>query len=290
MARMPELPEVETVCRGLTPHLLGRRIDGCLVREPRLRWPVQAALLAAQTAGRTVVGLRRRAKYLLIDLCPLASGDGVGTDAARTVLVVHLGMTGWLGLRRPEEPRKHDHVLFPLDNGQVLCFNDARRFGSVHVLPAAGEASHRLFSHLGAEPLDEVAFDAAGLRAACRGRTCTIKERLMDASVVVGVGNIYACEALHRAGISPRLPAGGLSGPRAARLVQAVRTTLLDAIANGGTTLRDFLNADGLKGLFAPRLRVYGRAKEPCKACAAPIRRIVLGGRSTYFCPRCQPR
>lgn len=292
---MPELPEVETVCRGLRRVLPGRRIVGCQVREPRLRWPVDSAALSAFACGTTIVGLRRRAKYLLIDVAPSAVAFR-HPPTARGALIVHLGMTGWLGLRPESPPRKHDHVLFRLDDGHALCFNDARRFGSIHTVAPADEGSHKLLAHLGAEPLDAAVFTGDYLHARCRHRRVTIKERLMDATCVVGVGNIYASEALFRAGVHPRMPAGALSRPRAARLVAAVRDTLQDAIERGGTTLRDFLNADGLVGLFAPRLRVYGKQGAPCPCsgrrpvCPGTVRRSVQGGRSTYYCPRCQTR
>lgn len=301
---MPELPEVETVRRGLLRVLPGRRITRCQVREPRLRWPVDEAALSAFACGATIVDVRRRAKYLLIDLAASAASGPAAVPAApeathpslRGALMVHLGMSGWLGLRQPSPPRKHDHVLFQLDDGRTLCFNDARRFGSIHAVAPAAEPQHKLLVHLGAEPLDAAAFTGEYLHARCRGRGVTIKERLMDATCVVGVGNIYASEALFRAGVHPLMRAGALSRPRAARLVQAVRATLRDAIERGGTTLRDFMNADGLVGMFAPRLRVYGKHGAPCprtghrSACAGTVRRCVQGGRSTYYCPRCQTR
>ncbi|HET6344654.1 MAG TPA: bifunctional DNA-formamidopyrimidine glycosylase/DNA-(apurinic or apyrimidinic site) lyase, partial [Myxococcota bacterium] len=237
---MPELPEVETVRRSLLPHVLGARIDAVRVADGRLRWPVDVPGLTRAVAGRRITGVRRRAKYLLFDL------------EAETVLMVHLGMTGRLGIVPADRlGLPHDHVIFELEGARQMRFNDARRFGLVEVYPAAVEAEHPRLKHLGVEPLDATAFTGASLQAGTRGVKKPIKNFLMDAAQVVGVGNIYASESLFAARIRPTLPAGRLSRPRCDRLVDAVRATLEHAIAQGGTTLRDFQNAEGEAGYFA---------------------------------------
>jgi formamidopyrimidine-DNA glycosylase len=274
---MPELPEVETVRRSLLPHVVGARIDAVRVADPRLRWPVDVPSLTRAVAGRRILGVRRRAKYLLFDL------------EAETVLMVHLGMTGRLGIVPADRlGLPHDHVVFELEGARQMRFNDARRFGLVEVYSAAAEAQHPRLEHLGAEPLDAAAFNGASLYASTRRVKKPIKNFLMDAAQVVGVGNIYASESLFAARIPPTLPAGRLPLHRCARLVDAVRTTLEHAIAQGGTTLRDFQNAEGEAGYFAIALQVYGREGQPCVACGAPILRAVQAGRATFFCPRCQ--
>lgn len=272
---MPELPEVETTRRGLKALLSCRRIARAVVREARLRWPVPSDL-DARVAQRTVRAVHRRAKYLLIEL-------------DRGWLLLHLGMSGSLRvIDAATPPEVHDHLDLVLDNGQVLRLRDPRRFGSVHWIDRSPEC-HPLLAHLGAEPLSE-AFDADYLHARLAGKRVAIKQALMDSRIVVGVGNIYASEALFRAGIRPTLAAGRLSRPRGARLVEAIRDTLSDALAAGGTTLRDFRNSDGLPGYFQLETRVYGRAGEPCRACGTTIRQARQGQRSTYWCPRCQAR
>lgn len=282
---MPELPEVESVRRSLAPHLVGRRLEQFTLHAPKLRWPLDAKALQSHVRGRTVAGLRRRAKYLLIDL--VAAPAAPVTD----VLAVHLGMTGWFGLVAGDVPRRrHDHVEFSLDDGRSLRLYDPRRFGALFCFAAAEERVHVRLAHLGPEPLDDAAFNGPVLHATSRNVQRNIKALLMDATCVVGVGNIYASEALYRAGVDPRLRAHALSRPRAVRLAEAVRATLREAITLGGTTLRDFRNAEGSAGFFAPRLLVYGRAGEPCRTCATPVRRLVMQGRSTYFCPGCQRR
>lgn len=270
---MPELPEVETTRRGIEPHLCGVRVCEVIVRRRDLRQPVSATLAAIE--GRRVTGVRRRSKYLL-----LAVDDG-------STLLIHLGMSGSLRLAEPSQPwRTHDHLALTLANGKQLRFHDPRRFGLV--LRLTGEPlAHPLLAKLGPEPLDG-GFTASHLAAACAKRAVAIKLVIMDATVVVGVGNIYASEALFRAGIRPQTAARRVSLARLTRLVAAVRAVLAEAIAAGGTTLRDFLQSDGQPGYFKQRLLVYGRQGEPCRVCGSAIRHAVLGQRATYWCPQCQ--
>jgi formamidopyrimidine-DNA glycosylase len=270
---MPELPEVETTRRGIEPWLVGRRIERLVVREWRLRWRVPRSL-PARVAGATIRAVGRRAKYLLL-----------ATDAG--TLIWHLGMSGSLRILDADTPALvHDHVDLVLDSGRCLRFNDPRRFGSL--LHASGDpARHRLLASLAPEPLTE-AFDPAELWRRARGRRASIKSLLMDSRLVVGVGNIYASEALFRAGIRPGLAAGRVSRARMAALVAAIREVLEEAITVGGTTLRDYVNPAGMPGYFAQRLFVYERAGKPCRRCRTPIRQFTQGNRSTYWCPRCQ--
>ena len=269
---MPELPEVEVTRRSLTPQLAGRTISGAEVREPRLRWPVSAEV--RRLAGRTVRGLARRAKYLLLDC-----GDGT--------LILHLGMSGSLSVvAKGTPPAKHDHVDL-LFGDRVLRLRDPRRFGAVLWARGAPEA-HPLLAHLGIEPLSS-ALDAARLHALTRRHRAAIKLFLMDARRIVGVGNIYAAESLFLAGIDPRLPANRVTLAQAGKLVAAVKRTLRAAIKAGGSTLRDFA-VNGRSGYFQNRYWVYGREGERCRRCRAPVRRVVQGQRSTFFCPRCQKR
>jgi len=271
--RMPELPEVETTRRGVAPHVVGRRVAGVAVYDPRLRWPVPPDL-PQRLVGRTVDAVDRRSKYLLFRL---ASGT----------LLVHLGMTGSLRVfRRAPARRPHDHVDIVLDDGTVLRYNDPRRFGAM--LWVAGPADeHPLLAGLGPEPF-AAGFDADYLWHATRARSAAIKVALMDNGLVVGVGNIYANESLFRAGIRPALPAKRVSRARLARLVDAVRSVLTEAIAKGGSTLRDYVDASGEPGYFQLDYFVYGREGEPCRVCGAPIRMRRLGGRASFHCPRCQ--
>ena len=283
---MPELPEVESVRRSLAPHLVGRRIAALEAHVAKLRWPLDEASLRRCALGRTVAGLRRRAKYLLVDLV-----DASDSAAAPTVLAVHLGMTGWLGLVAATATRRpHDHVSVTLDDDRVLRLYDPRRFGAMFSFAAADEAKHPRFRALGPEPLDVDAFDGEVLYAASRKAARYVKTLLMDAHCVVGVGNIYASEALFRAGVHPHLSAKRLSRVRAASVAAAVRQTLHEAIELGGTTLRDFSDAEGVRGTYAPRLLVYGRAGLPCRRCGATVRRMVSHGRSTFYCSGCQRR
>jgi formamidopyrimidine-DNA glycosylase len=271
---MPELPEVETTRRGLEPHVTGVTIREVIVRRTDLRQPVSAGL--AQLEGQGITGIRRRAKYLLLDIA-----DG-------TTVLIHLGMSGSLRVVAPAaEWRKHDHVAFTLATGRQLRFHDPRRFGLVLHLTGPQPLAHPLLAKLGPEPFAE-AFTAAYLKAACATRGCAIKLVIMDNPVVVGVGNIYAVEALFRAGIRPLAPANRLSLPRLGKLVAAIRTVLNEALESGGTTLRDFLNSDGAPGYFKQRLNVYDRQGEPCRTCGAAIRHAVVGQRATYWCPKCQ--
>lgn len=269
---MPELPEVETTRRGIAPHLVGRRIEGLVVRQARLRWPVPRSLSRA-LAGREVLAVRRRAKYLLIDV---AGGSAI----------VHLGMSGSLRvLARDAPPRAHDHVDLALAGGALLRYNDPRRFGCWLWQPRG--RTHALLEGLGPEPLSDD-FDGDHLWRRSRGRTVPVKAFLMDQSIVVGVGNIYAAEALYAAGIAPTRPAGRVSRGRYGALAAAVRAILARAIERGGTTLRDFLNPDGAPGYFEQELMVYGRGGEPCRACGSAIVSRVIGQRASFSCPRCQ--
>ncbi len=269
---MPELPEVETTRRGLAPHLLERRIHGVILRRPDLRWPIPAEV-ERELPGQRIDGVRRRAKYLLLDT---AAGSAL----------LHLGMSGSLRVLPGDTPlRAHDHVDISLDNGRLLRFNDPRRFGCLLWQPV-GE-THELLRGLGPEPLDE-AFDGDYLFARSRGRSAPVKTFLMDQRIVVGVGNIYAAESLYRAGISPTRAAGKVSRGRYAALAGAARDILAHAITRGGTTLRDFLNPDGAPGYFEQELSVYGRGGLPCRGCGAPLREASIGQRASVWCPRCQ--
>lgn len=268
---MPELPEVETTRRGIEPHVVGRRITGVIVRERRLRWPVEAGLEKA-LIGAYFLGARRRAKYLLLD-CE------TGT------LMVHLGMSGSLRvLTRDEPPMFHDHIDIILDSGNSLRYNDPRRFGSFHWLQSD---NHPLLNHLGPEPLLDD-FDAQWLYDKSRGRRASVKQFLMDGKIVVGVGNIYANEALFLAGIRPDRAAGRIALIRYKALVDAVKQILNAAIQQGGTTLRDFVGGDGKPGYFAQRLNVYGRGGQPCRWCKSALKEIRQNNRATVFCSGCQ--
>lgn len=272
---MPELPEVETTRAGIEPHLVGQTIRAVTVRETRLRLAINPGV--SGLAGAKVFSVKRRAKYLLLDL---------GADGT---LLIHLGMSGGLRVVSPDVAwKKHDHVALELASGQQLRFHDPRRFGIfLHLTSEEDPAKHSLLASLGPEPFDP-AFDIAHLKRLLAKRTTPIKVALMDNKVVVGVGNIYASEALFRAGILPTRPANKVSVVRLGKLVEAVRAVLSEAIAQGGTTLRDFLREDGSPGYFRQQLFVYDRAGEPCRVCSTPIRHAVLGQRSTYWCPRCQ--
>jgi formamidopyrimidine-DNA glycosylase len=271
---MPELPEVETVRRGLAPHLIGRRLLGARIREGRLRWPVPDDL-DVRLAGRAMVKLERRGKYLIL-----------GLD--RGHLILHLGMSGSLRLAEAGTPvGKHDHLDLILEGGYLLRYRDPRRFGAV--LWSENPETHPLIAALGVEPLDP-AFDGAWLYAASRGLRAPVKSWLMDAHVMVGIGNIYANEALFHAGLHPLLPAGKLTRPRCIRLAAAIRDTLSRAIAAGGSSLRDFVDGHGKPGYFQQTYYVYGREGEPCRNCGTAIRLTRLSGRATSFCPNCQKK
>lgn len=270
---MPELPEVETTRRGIAPHLTGHAVADVIVRHPQLRWPVPRGL-AGKLRGCVVQAVERRAKYLLLRF-------------AHGTLILHLGMSGSLRLVDADAPvGKHEHFDLVLDTGRALRLTDPRRFGAV-LWTRDEPAQHELLRDLGPEPLGED-FDAGYLYRATRQRKTAIKQFIMDSKIVVGVGNIYASEALFRAGIHPSRAAGALSQERCARLVAAIKEVLREAIRQGGTTLRDFTGGDGKPGYFAQQLRVYGRAGEPCTACGATIKQTRHGQRSTYYCPRCQ--
>lgn len=276
---MPELPEVETTLRGLSPHLGGQQIKHVIIRNPQLRWPIPGNL-PALLPGLRIHKLERRAKYLLLDC-------GSGT------LILHLGMSGSLRVLPANTPaEKHDHFDLILTNGTLMRLRDPRRFGAVlwHPEPTENQrdiAQHPLLAKLGPEPLLE-GFNATHLYRATRKRSAAIKLVIMDSHVVVGVGNIYASESLFHAGIRPQLHAGKLSQPRCARLVQTIRETLSASIAQGGSTLRDFTDSNGKPGYFQQSYTVYGRTGEPCRVCGSLIKQIVQGQRSTFYCPTCQ--
>ena len=269
---MPELPEVETTRRGIAPHLTGRIVRELVVRQRALRWPVPKAL-AAHLRGQRIASVERRAKYLLLHTEPGA-------------VIVHLGMSGSLRVLAPDVAlRTHDHVDLVLDSGRLLRFNDPRRFGCWLWQPAG--RTHELLRDLGPEPLGD-AFDGDYLFARSRGRRGPVKNFLMDQGIVVGVGNIYAAEALFRAGIAPQRAAGRVSRERYVALAGHVRDILAHAIARGGTTLRDFISPDGLPGYFEQELAVYGREGEPCRSCGSNLRAVRLGARQSVYCPSCQ--
>ncbi|MGS1005097.1 bifunctional DNA-formamidopyrimidine glycosylase/DNA-(apurinic or apyrimidinic site) lyase [Burkholderia glumae] len=274
---MPELPEVEVTRRGIEPFVTGRRVRRVDVRTAMLRWPVPDNLAAALEA-REVLRVERRGKYLLFEV-----------DAGW--FIVHLGMTGTLRVLpggEPPEARKHDHIDWVFDEC-VLRFRDPRRFGAVlwHAREAGDIHRHPLLTSLGVEPFSPL-FTPELLFRRTRGRTVSVKQALLAGDIVVGVGNIYASESLFRAGIRPTTAAGRVSLPRYQRLAEAVRATLADAIERGGSTLRDFVGSNGESGYFQLDCFVYDRAGEPCRVCGTPIRQIVQGQRSTYFCPNCQ--
>lgn len=271
---MPELPEVETTRRGIAPYLIGRRIIGVEVRNPRLRWPI-APDLEATLCGQRIHAVTRRAKYLL-----LAADTGQ--------LLLHLGMSGSLRISPPEQAyKKHDHVQWCLEEGIAMRLHDPRRFGCVLWLSGEHSATHPLLAGLGPEPLED-AFDAAYLYQYTRSRTMPIKVLIMNARCVVGVGNIYASESLFMAGIRPGTAATRLSKAQCARLVTAIKTVLQAAIAQGGTTLRDFVREDGQHGYFRQQLQVYQRDGQPCHLCHSLIKKTVHGQRASYYCPVCQ--
>jgi formamidopyrimidine-DNA glycosylase len=269
---MPELPEVETVVRGLAPVLEGARLTSVVARRPDLRWPLPADL-GQRLEGSTILSVSRRAKYGLI-----------ATDRGDTLLF-HLGMSGRFRLD-PESLLPHDHVILETA-GHRLAFHDPRRFGSLHLVATAKAQAHPLLARLGPEPLSD-AFTAAHLAQAAAGRLTPVKSLLLDQHVVAGIGNIYACEALFRAGINPARKAGFIATARLDRLVAALKTVLAEAIAAGGSTLRDHAQLSGDLGYFQHRFQVYGREGQSCPVCGTGIRRRVQAGRSTFACPHCQ--
>jgi formamidopyrimidine-DNA glycosylase len=269
---MPELPEVETTRRGISPHISGKCVSGVIVRNPSLRWPVSRRL-AAELTGQTIQSVERRAKYLL-----LRTGRGTA--------IIHLGMSGSLRIVEPGRlPGKHDHVDILFEDC-ALRLTDPRRFGSLHWTRRPPE-QHRLLCELGPEPLGPT-FSGDYLYRVSRGRKVAIKQFIMNSHVVVGVGNIYANEALYMAGINPRRAAGRIGRQKYLLLDEVIREVLSDAIAEGGTTLRDFVNGNGEPGYFRLQLNVYGKAGEPCISCRARIREIRQGQRATFYCPVCQ--
>jgi formamidopyrimidine-DNA glycosylase len=273
---MPELPEVETTRRGLAPHVVGQTIRAVIVRNPALRWPVPPQLAKILPGGR-IERIERRAKYLLLRI----EGKKPGW------LILHLGMSGSLRIVQASEPAGvHDHFDLVLNNGRAMRLRDPRRFGAV-LWTEDDVLAHPLLAQLGPEPLSD-AFTGDYLYAETRSRSAAIKLVLMDAHLVVGVGNIYASEALFEAGINPKLPARRLGRERLARLAKTVKDTLARAIQAGGSTLRDFVGATGEPGYFQQQYFVYGRTNEPCRRCRQAIRQIRQGQRSTFYCARCQ--
>lgn len=286
---MPELPEVETVRRGLLPAMEGALILRADIRRPDLRWPFPPDM-AGRLTGARVIALRRRSKYLLADL-----------DTGES-LIIHLGMSGRMvvsGLDAPHVPgvfhhdhpaaEKHDHVIFDMENGARVTFNDPRRFGAMDLCATAALDQHKLIAGLGPEPLGN-GLNAPYLTAAFKGRRSPVKAALLDQRILAGLGNIYVCEALHRAGISPLCATGNIGAASIGKLVQAIRETLDLAIIAGGSSLRDYRQADGSLGYFQHSFRVYDREGEACVTpdCTGEIRRLVQSGRSSYYCPICQ--
>lgn len=282
---MPELPEVETVRTGLEPVMTGRVIAQADVRRPDLRWPFPQNM-AQRLTGQRIERLRRRSKYILADL---SSGE---------TLLIHLGMSGRLLIdgaqtarfeQAHSAPGKHDHVILTMDSGTRITFNDPRRFGAMDLMETATAEAHRLLASIGPEPLSN-AFSVETLVAAFKDRRAPVRALLLDQRVVAGLGNIYVAEALWRAGIAPMRPAGRISRARLERLTAAIRETLRDAIAAGGSSLRDYRQADGELGYFQHSFAVYGRDGEPCRTegCLGTVRRTVHSGRSNFACPKCQ--
>ena len=270
---MPELPEVETTRRGIEPHIVGNTVTDVVIRKRHLRWPVPHQL-NHKISGQTVLSLQRRGKYLLL-------GFAGGT------VILHLGMSGSLRvLDCTIPPQKHDHVDFVFQDGQCLRLRDPRRFGAV-LYTSRDPFRHKLLAELGPEPLQDE-FSGDYLLHQSRGKKIAVKLFIMNSKVVVGVGNIYANEALFLAGIHPKRSAGRLSAARYAQLAQAIKVVLRAAIKAGGTTLRDFTAEDGRPGYFQQQLHVYGKAGEACSRCGATIKHISLGQRATYYCPHCQ--
>jgi len=282
---MPELPEVETVRRGLIPAMEGCRIESAEIRRPDLRWPFPERMLERLT-GQTVLQLRRRSKYILADL---SSGE---------TLLIHLGMSGRMTVSgrvpgvfvRDHAPvEKHDHVILHMEGDARVTFNDPRRFGAMDLIDTANADAHPLLAKLGPEPLGN-SFDDAYLAHAFSGKTTPVKTALLDQRIIAGLGNIYVCEALNMAGISPKRAAGRISADRLAVLSHEVRSVLKIAIEAGGSSLRDHRQASGELGYFQHNFRAYGREGELCqtKGCAGEIKRITQSGRSTFYCPSCQ--
>ncbi len=272
---MPELPEVETVGRGLAAKLLKQKVASVWQGQLRLRIPMPARL-DVSLQGKKLEAVERRAKYLLLRF------------SGHKTLIVHLGMSGRMTIAdAPAARQKHDHLVISFADGAYLTFNDARRFGLIDLVETGKEESHPLFQKLGPEPLEK-SFTPARLAQQLEGRKTALKVALLDQSVVVGVGNIYASEALFLAGIHPLSPAGEVTEAQAERLAVAVKQVLGAAIKSGGSTLRDYIQTDGKTGYFQHRFVVYGREGEPCRECAVAIEHQVMGGRATFYCPNCQ--
>jgi formamidopyrimidine-DNA glycosylase len=270
---LPELPEVETTRRGISPILSGSRVRDVIIRQKKLRWPIPASLRKC-LPGNSIDSVDRRGKYLL-----LACKTGT--------LIIHLGMSGSLRfVKEGTVPQKHDHVDIVMNDGMVLRYTDPRRFGCM-LFEKDDIKSHPLLCKLGPEPLGEN-FDATYLFGKSRGRSAPIKAFVMDSNIVVGVGNIYANEALFMAGINPKTKAGRISIGRYERLVQCIKTVLKEAITRGGTTLKDFTDSEGKPGYFSQQLQVYGREGEPCMNCGNTLKEIRQAQRSTVYCPHCQ--
>ncbi len=270
---MPELPEVETTRRGIAPHVLNKTISEVVIRQHQLRWPVLKSL-NNKLSGQRILQLDRRAKYLIFHF-------------QQGGMLLHLGMSGSLRvLNRSVPADKHDHVDIILCDNRCLRFRDPRRFGSIH-WTAQAPLQHRLLRRLGPEPLSEL-FTAEHLYGRSRKRSRSVKTFIMDSHIVVGIGNIYASEALFASGIHPKRKAGNVSLSRYRSLTHAIKCVLHEAVEKGGTNLRDFVNSDGAPGYFSHELNVYGRGGEPCKQCLTTIKQVRLGQRSTYYCPKCQ--
>jgi formamidopyrimidine-DNA glycosylase len=272
---MPELPEVETTCQGISPHLCGKKLTSVDVRNGSLRWPVSDEIYHLKNLPLADGCVSRRAKYIVINL------------PKNQHIIIHLGMSGSLRICSPDEAlKKHDHVIFHLSSGLQMRYHDPRRFGCL-LWTDHDISDHPLISKLGPEPLTED-FSTEYLVNKSKLRKKTIKQHIMDHQIVVGVGNIYACEALFMAGIHPEREAGKISKVRLAKLREKIQQVLQRSINQGGTTLRDFINSDGKPGYFKQQLNVYDREGQPCITCGSLIKRIILGQRSTFFCPKCQ--
>ncbi|ODB93980.1 DNA-formamidopyrimidine glycosylase [Candidatus Thiodiazotropha endoloripes] len=270
---MPELPEVETTCRGIAPHITGKKVKQVVIRQPRLRWPIPTDL-PQQLKGRKLLNVSRRGKYLLLTF-------------HHGTLIIHLGMSGSLRILTPESTvQKHDHFDLQVSSGKLLRLRDPRRFGAV-LWTDQPPSQHPLIAHLGPEPLEE-GFNTAYLHERGQRRRVAIKQLIMDSKIVVGVGNIYASESLFKSAIHPTRPSNRISESRYGKLVEAIKETLTAAIAQGGTTLRDFQREDGKPGYFAQQLQVYGKTDQACPRCDSPIRQKTIAQRSTFYCAACQ--
>ena len=273
---MPELPEVEVICQGIAPHLTGRRLTKASFSGKKLRLPTPKAKIEKWVSGQKIASVNRRAKFIVISLQNQAS------------IIIHLGMTGRLGIfPKGTPPAKHDHVRWLMDNQLELRFNDTRRFGSVQAL-SPNENIESLFDHFGPDPFWD-SFSAEYLENKAGNRSVPVKNFLMDNRVVTGIGNIYASEILFATGVNPKTPSKSIKPAQWRKIVSASRRTLKEAIRCGGTTISDYVNSSGEKGYFQVKLKVYGRDGQSCPVCTTPIGKIVLGGRASFFCEKCQP-